>query len=121
MKITTEALDFINKKKKDSNSKFVLLYLKKSGCSGYAYQLDYVSELDGDDKIVVDQTLNIYSNKSTTDMIDFNKVEISLIVDVLSKSLNIKSSFEEDECGCGKSFSVKNSNSENNFYNATNK
>jgi iron-sulfur cluster assembly accessory protein len=87
----------------------VRISLKKAGCSGLQYVLDYVTSINPQDELIelknlADVTLNIYVDKQAIPYI------IGSHVDYVREGLNGKIQFinpnEKNSCGCGESFLV---------------
>ena len=80
------------------------LGVKTSGCSGYAYVLDYADQISGDD-IVFEQ----YDVKVLVKADDLDKLE-GIQLDYAKEGFNEAFKFNNPNvigsCGCGKSFSV---------------
>ena len=78
--------------------------VKKSGCTGYAYVMDFAKEIAEDDllfeqdgvAVVCDQTSHGFLKGSTLDY----------VVNGLSRLLTFHNPNVVDSCGCGESFSV---------------
>ena len=78
---------------------------KKSGCSGFAYLVDYADEIGDDDvvferhgvKVVVDRT-----SLSRLDGMELDYVKSN----ILNEGFEFRNPNVKDSCGCGESFSV---------------
>lgn len=78
--------------------------VRKSGCSGFAYTMDYADEIGESDevfeahgvKLVVDRKSLPYLDGST---LDFRK-------EGLNQMFRFENPNVSDECGCGESFAV---------------
>jgi iron-sulfur cluster assembly protein len=82
------------------------LAVKKSGCSGYAYDLQCVTELSPQDLII--ELGEGY--KLTVDLKSYSLLE-GLELDYVKEGLQQKFTYfnpkQSGQCGCGESFSVK--------------
>lgn len=80
--------------------------VKASGCSGFAYLLDYADEAGADEVVFESHGARVFVARDTLPMLD------GLVVDFRREGLNEVFKFEnpnaEALCGCGESFSVKN-------------
>lgn len=81
----------------------VRISVKKAGCTGLRYVLDYVQTVDGNDEIVeVSPQLTVYVDKKAIPYI------LGTEVDFVKQGLNGKVKFnnpnEKSSCGCGESF-----------------
>ncbi len=98
--LTDKAKEFL--KSKLSNDKSLSIKIKKTGCSGYAYDLNYVQS-NNDDleingvKVAISEQDRPYLNMS--------------VVDLKKEGLNSRIVFENpqaiNECGCGESFGLR--------------
>lgn len=79
--------------------------VKASGCSGYAYLLDYADQPEPDEVVFESYGAKIFVARDTLPMLD------GLVVDFRKEGLNEVFKFEnpnaEALCGCGESFSVQ--------------
>ena len=81
--------------------------VKASGCSGYAYLLDYADEAAADEVVFESHGAKVFVARDTLPMLD------GLVVDFRREGLNEVFKFDnpnaEALCGCGESFSVQKS------------
>ncbi|MGH8482254.1 MAG: HesB/IscA family protein [Nevskiaceae bacterium] len=79
--------------------------VKASGCSGYAYLLDYADEAAPDEVVFESHGAKVFVARDTLPMLD------GLVVDFRREGLNEVFKFDnpnaEALCGCGESFSVE--------------
>ena len=80
------------------------LGVRKTGCSGFSYALDYADEVGADDVVFDSESLKIVVPRDALPLIDGTQV------DYVSEGLNQMFRFSnpnmKDECGCGESFTV---------------
>jgi len=78
--------------------------VRKTGCSGYAYLIDYADAIDPDDVIFDEHGVKVIVNKDSLELID------GTVVDFVKQGINEAFKFRnpnvKGECGCGESFSV---------------
>lgn len=80
------------------------LGIKKTGCSGFAYALDYADRI-GDDEVVFDsESLKIVVPRDALPLIDGTQVDF--ISEGLNQMFRFSNPNVKDECGCGESFTV---------------
>ncbi len=100
MFLTDKAKNFL--KGKLSNDKSLSIKIKKTGCSGYAYDLNYVQSSQDDleingVRVLISEQDRPYINMS--------------VVDLKKDGLNSRIVFENpqaiNECGCGESFGLR--------------
>lgn len=81
------------------------LGVKKTGCSGYAYTVDYADTVGVDDVVVEAQGVRLIVAAASLPLIDGSRI------DFVREGLNEKFAFENPnatgQCGCGESFSVQ--------------
>lgn len=81
------------------------LSVKKSGCSGYGYEVDYVDTPADDDHIFpITESLNVYVDPESFPFVK------GTVIDFERRGLNeiftYRNPNQTGECGCGESFSV---------------
>lgn len=80
------------------------LGVRKTGCSGFAYVVNYADDVRADDIVFEDQGVRVYVDPASLSLID------GTIVDFVKQGLNEAFRFRnpnvKGECGCGESFSV---------------
>jgi iron-sulfur cluster assembly protein len=79
--------------------------IKASGCSGYAYLLDFAVQAEPDEVVFESHGAKVFVARDALPMLD------GLVVDFRKEGLNEVFRFEnpnaEALCGCGESFSVQ--------------
>lgn len=79
--------------------------IKASGCSGFAYVLDYADQVEADEVVYESHGARVVVARDTLPMLD------GLVVDFRKDGLNELFKFDnpnaEALCGCGESFSVQ--------------
>jgi len=90
-----------------NNAKALLrLDLTNSGCSGYKYNLEFVEQLETDDiEFKLAENLLIYVPKLRYAMLE--GTQIDYVVEGLNASIKYANPNADAECGCGESFSLK--------------
>jgi iron-sulfur cluster assembly protein len=80
------------------------LGVRKTGCSGFAYVVNYADAAQTDDVVFEDQGVRVFVDPSSLKLID------GTVVDFVKQGLNEAFRFRnpnvKGECGCGESFSV---------------
>ncbi len=78
--------------------------VRKTGCSGYAYLIDYADSIDPDDVVFDEHGVKVIVNNESLKLID------GTVVDFVKQGINEAFKFRnpnvKGECGCGESFSV---------------
>jgi len=106
LSMTEAALNYVRKQLAGTDSaKGILLGVKKSGCSGFKYDLQLAKTLNGNEKTIqVADDVVLYV---TQDAVPFvNGTEIDYTTVGLNSSMVFNNPNAKDECGCGESFNV---------------
>ncbi|MDD2864825.1 MAG: iron-sulfur cluster assembly accessory protein [Methylococcales bacterium] len=80
------------------------LGVKKSGCSGYAYVLDYVDEVAANDQVFENFDVKIIVNNDDLSLL--NGIEIDYKKEGLNAAFKFNNPNVKGMCGCGESFAV---------------
>ncbi|ACA86062.1 MULTISPECIES: iron-sulfur cluster assembly protein IscA [Shewanella] len=80
------------------------LGLKTSGCSGMAYIIEFVDDLNADDEVYeIDGVKIIIDAKS---FIYLQGIELDFVKEGLNEGFQFNNPNAKGECGCGESFTV---------------
>ena len=104
--MTDKALDYARKQLASSqDAKGILLGVKKSGCSGFMYDLQLAKNIEGNEKLIqVADDVTLYI---TTEALPYvNGTEIDYATVGLNSSMVFNNPNAKDECGCGESFNI---------------
>jgi iron-sulfur cluster assembly protein len=80
------------------------LGVKKSGCSGYSYALDYADSLNENDTIFEDFGVKIIIKAE--DMQFVNGIELDYRREGINEAFQFNNPNVKGTCGCGESFTV---------------
>lgn len=80
------------------------LGVKTTGCSGLAYVLEFVDELNADDEIFEDQGVKIIIDGKS--LVYLDGTELDFVKDGLNEGFEFNNPNANGECGCGESFNV---------------
>ncbi len=105
IRFTLAAIDHIKKEILKHQAKGLRLGVKKAGCSGLKYVVDYVFESKSNDEVtLVDKDVALYVDAESKPILD------GILVDYVREGLNgilkIINPKEKSSCGCGESFTV---------------
>ena len=108
--VTENASQYIAQLLEKNKDKKFRLSIKKTGCSGYSYFPDLVSDIRTQDaSIKVNERITIFIDVSWLHL--FNGVLIDYIQETKSglkqKRLTFTNPNEGSRCGCGESFQIK--------------
>jgi iron-sulfur cluster assembly protein len=82
----------------------VRLGVKTTGCSGLAYKLEYVDDLNAEDVVFETQGLKILIDPKSLAYVD--GTELDFVREGLNEGFKFNNPNERDRCGCGESFRV---------------
>jgi len=78
--------------------------VRKTGCSGYAYVIDYADSIDPQDVVFDDQGVRIFVDPESLGLIDGTRVDF--VKKGINEAFKFRNPNVKGECGCGESFSV---------------
>ena len=78
--------------------------VKKTGCSGYAYVIDYADSVEDDDTVFEDEGVKVIVDAKSLELID--GTEVDFIKDGLNEAFKFRNPNVKGECGCGESFNI---------------
>jgi len=82
----------------------VRLGVKTSGCSGLAYVLEFVDELDEGDEVFEDRGVKVIIDKKS--LVYLDGTELDYGKEGLNEGFKFNNPNVKDQCGCGESFKV---------------
>ncbi|MGY8525101.1 iron-sulfur cluster assembly protein IscA [Paracidovorax citrulli] len=80
------------------------LGVKTTGCSGLAYKLEYVDELQPEDEVFESHGIKVVVDPKSLPYID--GTELDFAREGLNEGFRFNNPNVRDECGCGESFRV---------------
>ncbi len=80
------------------------LGVKKTGCSGFAYVVNYADEVGAGDVVFEDQGIKVIVDTESLRYVD--GTEIDFVREGLNEAFRFRNPNVRGECGCGESFSV---------------
>ncbi len=78
--------------------------VRKSGCSGYAYVIDFADTVDGDDRVFEEHGVKVIVKDEHLHFLD--GTELDFVKDGLNEMFKFNNPNVKDACGCGESFNV---------------
>ncbi|WP_026349313.1 iron-sulfur cluster assembly protein IscA [Arsukibacterium perlucidum] len=78
--------------------------VKTTGCSGLAYVLEFVDELNADDQVFEEYGLKLIVDGKSLVYID--GTQLDFVKEGLNEGFQFKNPNVNGECGCGESFTV---------------
>ena len=93
--------DFLQKRGKGIGLR---LGVRTSGCSGMAYVLEFVDDVEDTDMVFEDHGVKVIVDQKSLVYID--GTELDFAKDGLNEGFKFNNPNVKDECGCGESFNV---------------
>jgi iron-sulfur cluster assembly protein len=78
--------------------------VRKTGCSGYAYVIDFADAVGADDSVFEDAGVKVIVDPKSLELID--GTEVDFVKDGLNEAFKFRNPNTKGECGCGESFNV---------------
>ena len=82
----------------------VRLGVKTSGCSGMAYVMEFVDEINEDDQVFEEMGVKVIIDEKSLVYLDGTEVDYGK--EGLNEGFQFKNPNAKNECGCGESFTV---------------
>lgn len=78
--------------------------VKKTGCNGFAYVINYAEEVTEADRVFEDRGVTVVVDEVSLALID--GTEVDFVKEGLNEAFKFRNPNIAGECGCGESFSV---------------
>lgn len=78
---------------------------RKSGCSGFAYVVDYADEVGADDVVFECHGVKVVVDNASLPILDGMQIDY-VRSNLLNEGFEFRNPNVKDSCGCGESFSV---------------
>ncbi len=105
VRLTENAADQVRRQlEKRGKGMGLRLAVKKSGCSGFAYVIDFADKLDPDDQVFEENGVKVVV--SDEDMKFLDGLELDYRKEGINEAFHFNNPNVTDSCGCGESFSV---------------
>ena len=82
----------------------IRLGVKRTGCSGWAYVVDYADDSNEDDVVFEDHEVQVFVTPEHLRLID--GTEVDFVKQGLNEAFRFRNPNVKGECGCGESFNV---------------
>jgi len=93
--------EFLSKRGKGEG---IRIGVKTTGCSGFAYTLEFVDDVDGNDQIFESHGVRLYVDPKS--LVYLDGTELDYAKEGLNEGFQFNNPNVKDTCGCGESFSV---------------
>lgn len=78
---------------------------KKSGCTGFAYVVDYADDIDSDDHVFESHGIKVVIDGKSLQQVDGMTIDF-IKTNLLNHGFEFRNPNIKEMCGCGESFSV---------------
>lgn len=104
--MTDAAIEHISKQlEQKTDVKGIRLGLKKSGCSGFKYELEFVNQIPAEEKVyVINDAITLFVPQEAVDILGGTVIDYT--TEGLNSSIKFLNPKAKDLCGCGESFSA---------------
>ena len=104
--MTDAAVAHVRKQlQKNPAMKGIRLGIKKSGCSGFKYDIEFVAQAQADDQVIqVADDVQLYIPSDAAAYVRGTEIDFSK--EGLNSTIKFNNPNAKDLCGCGESFSV---------------
>ena len=82
----------------------IRLGVRTSGCSGMAYVLEFVDEVDESDEVFEDNGVSVFVDPKS--LVYLDGTELDFVREGLNEGFKFSNPNVASECGCGESFNV---------------
>ena len=80
------------------------LGIRRTGCSGYAYVVNYAEEIGAGDTVYEDRGVKVVVDADSLALVE--GTEVDFVRHGLNEAFRFKNPRARSECGCGESFSL---------------
>ncbi|MGH8149542.1 MAG: iron-sulfur cluster assembly protein IscA [Steroidobacteraceae bacterium] len=80
------------------------LSVRRTGCSGFAYVVNYADEAEPTDIVFEDRGVKVFVDPPSLELVDGTLVDF--VKQGLNEAFRFRNPNVKGECGCGESFSV---------------
>lgn len=103
--LTDSAADRVrNYLEKRDDSVGLRIGVTATGCSGYAYAVNYAEKIDDSDVVFEDKGVKVVVDPEALALID--GTEVDFVKNGLNEAFSFRNPNVSGECGCGESFNV---------------
>lgn len=81
------------------------LAVRKTGCSGWAYQVSLASSVDPDDHVFHDHGVQVVVDPDSLPFLDGSRIDF--VTEGLNRTFRFDNPNATEECGCGESFTIQ--------------
>jgi len=104
IQLTDTAAERVKNFLEKENGLALRLGVRKTGCSGWAYEVSIASELMNEDEVFEDKGVKIVVDRESLPFLQGSKIDFT--VSGLNRTFKFENPNATDECGCGESFTI---------------
>ena len=97
----TYVADFLSNRGKGGG---IRVGVKVSGCSGLAYVLEFVDNVDSADQVFESHGVKVFVDPKS--LVYLDGIEMDFVKEGLNEGFKFNNPNQKGECGCGESFTV---------------
>jgi iron-sulfur cluster assembly protein len=103
--MTPAASDHVSKYLKTRGHGYgIRLGVRTSGCSGMAYVLEFVDDIQDEDKVFESDGVNVVIDPKS--LLYLDGTELDFVKEGLNEGFKFNNPNVKNECGCGESFNI---------------
>ncbi|MDX2416984.1 MAG: iron-sulfur cluster assembly accessory protein [Xanthomonadales bacterium] len=104
IQLTDNAAQRVKQFLEKDNGVALRLGVRKTGCSGWAYEVSIASELKNDDQVFEDKGIKIVVDNESLPYLQGSSIDFTQTG--LNRTFQFNNPNATDECGCGESFTI---------------
>mgnify|MGYP001827727995 FL=1 len=104
IQLTDTAAQRVKQFLEKENGVALRLGVRKTGCSGWAYEVSIASEFESDDQVFEDRGIKIVVDNESLPYLKGSKIDFTQ--SGLNRTFQFDNPNATDECGCGESFTI---------------
>ena len=104
IKLTDSAAQRVKQFLEKENGVALRLGVRKTGCSGWAYEVSIASAYGSDDDVFEDKGIKIVVDHESLPYLKGSRIDFTQ--SGLNRTFQFKNPNATDECGCGESFTI---------------
>ncbi|MGB7451752.1 MAG: iron-sulfur cluster assembly accessory protein [Lysobacterales bacterium] len=104
IQLTDNAAQRVKQFLEKDNGVALRLGVRKTGCSGWAYEVSIASELKNDDQVFEDKGIKIVVDNVSLPYLQGSSIDFTQ--SGLNRTFQFNNPNATDECGCGESFTI---------------
>lgn len=106
IQLTQSAADHVQRMlNKRGHGMGLRLATRKTGCSGFSYEVDYADQINDDDVLFESLDIKIIIDKNSLPNINGSEIDYSTS-NAINQGFEFHNPNVQDVCGCGESFNV---------------